>query len=184
VPYYILKPYLQYLINDFATNQISIEEVEEGLAHINRVVNYHIMIDPDGKFAEVRASIQNLVMDPGVFQLLPCRILKPYLSQYAADNSEDVEELKLLYNKMNEGCPDDELTIKLKAEIFRLEPTTDDFTKAKRIDPASATEANNLIAKYISCLPDVQIIFFSPYELGDKYLVKCWIQEYTNVRVK
>lgn len=61
-------------------------------------------------------------------------------------------------------------------------PAIDKWHHAKTIDPASATEANNLIRKYKQYMPSREDIFSRTISVGDSYTVDCWIREKTIVR--
>ncbi len=60
----------------------------------------------------------------------------------------------------------------------------DKFAKAKRVDPTSAGEANDLISKYSVFFPLNDEMFFNGLQKGDKYVVKGWINESTSARSK
>ncbi|MBK6563972.1 MAG: hypothetical protein IPG18_02000 [Saprospiraceae bacterium] len=58
----------------------------------------------------------------------------------------------------------------------------DQFQYARSIDPASAAEANKLIAQYSKFMPNSEDLFFRNIKKGSTYFVPCWIQEETKVR--
>jgi tetratricopeptide (TPR) repeat protein len=61
-------------------------------------------------------------------------------------------------------------------------PAIDKFQHAKNIDPAVASEANQLINQYRQYMPKREDIFFRQLNAGDTFRVPCWIQESTTIR--
>ncbi len=61
---------------------------------------------------------------------------------------------------------------------------TDQYQKAKSVDPAFSTEASNKIQTYSKYFPKQEDVFFRNLKPGDKYNVGCWINETTTVKVK
>lgn len=62
---------------------------------------------------------------------------------------------------------------------------TDKYAMAKKVDPAAAEKASNMIKLYSNYFPNKEIIFFEPdYEQGKTITVGGWIQEKTVVRAK
>lgn len=57
----------------------------------------------------------------------------------------------------------------------------DKFQKAKEVDESVKEEAEKLIKVYSKYFPSREGFFIEPVA-GEKYLVKCWINEYTTVR--
>jgi len=56
--------------------------------------------------------------------------------------------------------------------------------KAKKVDPSVTDQANELIAQYKSHFPSVEETFFRSMNEGDTYVIGCWINESTTVKVK
>jgi len=61
-------------------------------------------------------------------------------------------------------------------------PAIDKFEYAKKIDPATAAEANKLITSYKQYMPTKEDIFFRGLKVGATFTVPCWIQEKTVIR--
>ena len=61
-------------------------------------------------------------------------------------------------------------------------PAIDMWTKAKRIDPEVADEANKFIRRYQQYMPGIEDIFQRGLKEGDSFKVPCWIQETTRIR--
>jgi tetratricopeptide (TPR) repeat protein len=59
----------------------------------------------------------------------------------------------------------------------------DKFIYAKKIDPSVADEANKWIREYSKYMPSKEDIFQRTLREGDPFLVPCWIQERTTIRV-
>jgi len=60
----------------------------------------------------------------------------------------------------------------------------DKFISAKNIDVNVADLANKKIASYSKYLPTKEDAFFNNYNEGDSYIIGCWINESTKVRIK
>ena len=60
----------------------------------------------------------------------------------------------------------------------------DKFISAKNIDNNIADLANKKIASYSKYLPTKEDAFFNNYNEGDSYIIGCWINESTKVRIK
>ena len=58
----------------------------------------------------------------------------------------------------------------------------DKFIKAKTVDPSVTEDANKEINSYSHYFPNTEEAFFYNINEGDKYTVKCWINETTIVR--
>ena len=61
-------------------------------------------------------------------------------------------------------------------------PAIDKWEYAKSIDPASAKEANSLIARYKQYMPNKEDVFFRTLNVGQSFYVGCWIKETTKIR--
>lgn len=61
-------------------------------------------------------------------------------------------------------------------------PALDAWNTAKRIDPASAAEANKWINRYARFMPKKEDIFLRNLKAGQSYRIGCWIQETTTIR--
>lgn len=61
-------------------------------------------------------------------------------------------------------------------------PAIDKWQQAKRVDPSVAAEANKLIRRYEKFMPTVEDIFQRGMKEGQKFTVRCWIQETTTIR--
>lgn len=61
-------------------------------------------------------------------------------------------------------------------------PAIDKWNYAKRIDPASADEANKWINTYAKYMPSKEDVFQRNLKEGDSFRVGCWIQENTTIR--
>lgn len=60
----------------------------------------------------------------------------------------------------------------------------DKWEYAKKIDPSVAPKANKLIRSYQKFMPTKADIFQRMLRIGDKFRVRCWIQETTTIRAK
>ena len=60
----------------------------------------------------------------------------------------------------------------------------DKFISAKNIDLNVTDLANKKIASYSKYLPTKEDAFFNNYNEGDSYIIGCWINESTKVRIK
>jgi hypothetical protein len=58
----------------------------------------------------------------------------------------------------------------------------DEFVKAKSVDPESAQNAGNMIAKYSQYIPSKTELAQRGLAEGSSYTVKCWIQQTTVIR--
>jgi len=58
----------------------------------------------------------------------------------------------------------------------------DMWSKAKRIDPSTASEANKWINQYSQYMPTKGDVFQRNLKTGDTYFVPCWIQRSTRIR--
>lgn len=61
-------------------------------------------------------------------------------------------------------------------------PAIDMWTKAKRVDPSVAAEANKWIGRYSQYMPNKEDVFIRNLKAGDTFYVGCWIQETTRIR--
>ena len=60
----------------------------------------------------------------------------------------------------------------------------DKFISAKNTDNTITDLANKKIASYSKHLPSKEDAFFNNYNEGDSYMIDCWINESTKVRIK
>ena len=60
----------------------------------------------------------------------------------------------------------------------------DKFINAKNTDNTIKDLANKKIASYSKYLPSKEDAFFNNYNEGDTYMIDCWINESTKVRIK
>lgn len=58
----------------------------------------------------------------------------------------------------------------------------DKFEYAKKIDPATAQEANKWINTYKQYMPTKEDVFFRQLKTGQSFTIPCWIQEKTTIR--
>lgn len=61
-------------------------------------------------------------------------------------------------------------------------PAIDMWSKAKRIDPSVAAEANKWINRYSQYMPSKEDVFIRNLKVGSTYRVPCWIQANTTIR--
>lgn len=61
-------------------------------------------------------------------------------------------------------------------------PALDMWSKAKRIDPSVAAEANKWIGRYRQYMPKKEDVFIRNLKVGASFRVGCWIQETTTIR--
>ena len=62
-------------------------------------------------------------------------------------------------------------------------PAIDMWSKAKNIDPSSASEARKWINQYSQYMPTKADVFQRGKKIGDTFYVPCWIQRSTKIRV-
>lgn len=60
----------------------------------------------------------------------------------------------------------------------------DKFIRAKQVDPSLASDCDKLIDLYVQYFPAQQDIFFQDYTPGDRFTIKCWINETTTIRAR
>ena len=79
------------------------------------------------------------------------------------------------------SCGDNDLTSKVAYWA-----AVDKFNQAKQIDSNEDVikDANSLINTYSKYFPDGNTVFFYKLKEGDSYLVECWINEETTIRVR
>ena len=61
-------------------------------------------------------------------------------------------------------------------------PALDMWSKAKRVDPSVAAEANKWIGRYRQYMPKKEDVFIRNLKVGTSFRVGCWIQETTTIR--
>ena len=85
------------------------------------------------------------------------------------------------YAQSASSCGDNELTSKVAYWA-----AVDKFIKAKQVDKSEKTisDANKSINTYSKYFPEQETLFFYNMKDGDSYVVKCWINETTKIRVK
>ncbi|MCF8297926.1 MAG: tetratricopeptide repeat protein [Saprospiraceae bacterium] len=85
------------------------------------------------------------------------------------------------YAQSASSCGDNELTSQVAYWA-----AVDKFNQAKQVDNSEdiINIANSLINSYSKHFPDQSTVFFYTLKEGDSYLVECWINEKTTVRIR
>lgn len=84
-----------------------------------------------------------------------------------------------LYASSSKSCGESEFE---KSTVFWA--AVDKYIKAKSVDESKASEANELINRYMQYFPNVEDAFFYGFQEGQDYTVGCWINEKTKIRTR
>ncbi len=97
--------------------------------------------------------------------------------EYNPNNGQPYIMIGDMYAESAKNCGDNDLTSRVAYWA-----AVDQYIKAKRVDPESATVANKRINDYSKHFPTMETIFFYDLKEGDTYKVECWINETTTIR--